>query len=98
MGEEDESVGFGGPEIEGDGADPLGIPLGQAEVGIRALKVDWVQGGYVFTLKHHFPLELHLGVYDAGQTGELQTDVVILVDHLEGEIGGGEKYNLWSFV
>lgn len=84
VGEQDESVGLGGPEVEGDRTHSLGVPLGEAEVGVRALEVDRVQGGHVLTLKHHVTLELHLGVYDAGQTGELQTDVVILVDHLEG--------------
>lgn len=98
VGEQDESVGFRGPEVKGDGAHSLGVPLGQAYVGLGGLEGDRVQRGHVLTLKHHIPLDLHLGVHDMRQTGELQTDVVILVDHLEGEIGGGEKYNLWSFV
>uniref|UniRef100_A0A8C7VY86 Uncharacterized protein n=1 Tax=Oncorhynchus mykiss TaxID=8022 RepID=A0A8C7VY86_ONCMY len=60
-----------GPEVKGDRTHSLGVPLGEAEVGVGALEVDRVQGGHVLTLKHHVTLELHLGVYDAGQTGEL---------------------------
>uniref|UniRef100_A0A3P8XRK9 Uncharacterized protein n=1 Tax=Esox lucius TaxID=8010 RepID=A0A3P8XRK9_ESOLU len=82
-----QSVGFGGPEVKRNGAHPLGVPLGQAEVGFWAFKVDGVQGGHILTLKHNVPLQLHLGVHDAGQAGEFQADVIVLIDHLVGTRG-----------
>ena len=82
VGEEDEAVGLGGAKVEGDGAHALGVPLGQADVGLGGLEGDGVQGGHVLALEDHVALDLHLGVHDAGQAGKLQTDVVVLVNHL----------------
>lgn len=82
MGEEDQPVGFRGAEVEGDGAHALGVPFWQGQVGFRGLKVDGVEGGNVFALEDHVTLELHLGVDNAGEAGELQADIVVLVHHL----------------
>lgn len=82
VGEEDQPVGFGGAEVEGDGAHALGVPLWKGQVGFGRLKVDGVQGGNVFTLENHVSLEFHLRVHDAGQPGQFQADIVVLVNHL----------------
>lgn len=82
MGEEDQPVGFRGAEVEGDGAHALGVPFWQGQVGFRGLEVDGVEGGNVFALEDHVTLELHLGVDNAGEAGELQADIVVLVHHL----------------
>lgn len=82
VGEEDQPVGFGGAEVEGDGAHPFGVPLGQGQVRIRRLKVDGVQRRNIFTLEGNVPLQFHLRVDDASQAGQLQTDVIVLVHHL----------------
>ncbi|CAG5928290.1 unnamed protein product [Menidia menidia] len=79
--EEDQPVGLGGAEVEGDGAHPFGVPFGQRKVGVRGLEVDGVQGGYVFTLENHVPLEFHLWVHYAGQAGQLQPDRCHCVSH-----------------
>jgi len=88
VGEEDESVGLGGAEVEGDGAHALGVPLGQADEGLGGLEGDGVQRGDVLASVGHLPLDLHLGVHDARQPGQLQADVVVLVHHLGGDGGG----------
>uniref|UniRef100_A0A672IYD1 Uncharacterized protein n=1 Tax=Salarias fasciatus TaxID=181472 RepID=A0A672IYD1_SALFA len=88
VGEEDEPVGLGGAEIEGDGAHALGVPLGQSQEGVRGLEVDGIQGGDVFALEDHVALKLHLGVDDASEAGQLQTDVVVFVHHLGKSITG----------
>ena len=87
MGEEDEAVRLGGAEVEGDGAHPLGVPLGQADEGLGGLEGDGVQGGHVLAAVRHLALDLHLGVHDAGQPGQLQADVVVLVHHLHADEG-----------
>uniref|UniRef100_A0A667X6P3 Uncharacterized protein n=1 Tax=Myripristis murdjan TaxID=586833 RepID=A0A667X6P3_9TELE len=38
MGEEDETIGLCGAEVEGDGSHPLGVPFGEADVGLWGLK------------------------------------------------------------
>lgn len=86
VGEEDQPVGLGGAEVEGDGAHALGVPFGQGQVGFRRLEVDGVQRGDIFTLEDHVALEFHLGVHNAGQAGQLQPDVVVLVHHLGEEM------------
>lgn len=80
--EEDQAIGLGGAEVKGDGAHALGVPLGQRQVGLGGLEVDRIKGGDVLALEHHVTLEFHLGVNDAGQAGQLQADVVVLVHHL----------------
>uniref|UniRef100_A0AAY5KAY6 Uncharacterized protein n=1 Tax=Esox lucius TaxID=8010 RepID=A0AAY5KAY6_ESOLU len=55
MGEQDETIGFRGPEVKGDRAHSLGVPLG-------------VQSGHILTLEHHVSLDLHLRVHNARQT------------------------------
>uniref|UniRef100_A0A3B3CPQ5 Uncharacterized protein n=1 Tax=Oryzias melastigma TaxID=30732 RepID=A0A3B3CPQ5_ORYME len=87
LGEEDQPVGFGGAEVERDGAHAFGVPLGQSQEGIGRLKVDGVQSGNVFTLEDNVALKLHLRVVDAGEPGELKPDVVVLIHHL-GRHGG----------
>ena len=85
LGKEDQAVGLGRAEVEGDGSHTLGVPLGQAEVGLGRLKGDGVQDGHVLALEHHVALHLHLGVHDASQTRQLQADVVVLIHHLTPE-------------
>lgn len=82
MGEEYQAVGFGGAEVEGDGAHALGVPFWQGQVGVRRLEVDWVKGGNIFALEYHVTLEFHLGVNNAGEPGQLQAYIVVLVHHL----------------
>lgn len=86
MGEEYQPVGFGGAEVKGDGAHTFGVPFWQGQVGVRVLKVDGVEGGNVFAFEDNVTLEFHLGVHDAGEAGQLQADIVVLVHHL------GKKY------
>uniref|UniRef100_A0A8C4I1Y3 Uncharacterized protein n=1 Tax=Dicentrarchus labrax TaxID=13489 RepID=A0A8C4I1Y3_DICLA len=50
MGEEDKAVGLGRAEIERDGSHPLGVPLGEADVGLGSLERNGVQGGHILTL------------------------------------------------
>lgn len=85
MGEEDQAIGLGGAEVEGDGAYTLGVPLWQCQVGLWRLEVDGVKRGNILTFKHNVALELHLGVDDAGQAGQFQSDVVVFVHHLVGK-------------
>uniref|UniRef100_A0A3Q2QAJ7 Uncharacterized protein n=1 Tax=Fundulus heteroclitus TaxID=8078 RepID=A0A3Q2QAJ7_FUNHE len=85
VGEEYQPVGLRGAEVKGDGADALGVPLGQGEKGVRGLEVDGVKCGNVLALEDHVSLEFHLGVKDASQARELQADVVVLVHHLRVE-------------
>uniref|UniRef100_A0A3Q1C5X5 Uncharacterized protein n=2 Tax=Amphiprion TaxID=80969 RepID=A0A3Q1C5X5_AMPOC len=66
--EQYQPVGFGGAEIEGDGAHAFGVPLRQGQVGIRCLKVDGVEGGNVLALEDHVTLEFHLGVHNTSKT------------------------------
>uniref|UniRef100_A0A8C6T1J7 Uncharacterized protein n=1 Tax=Neogobius melanostomus TaxID=47308 RepID=A0A8C6T1J7_9GOBI len=82
VGEQDQAVGLGGAKVKGDGAHALGVPLGQADVGLWRLERDGVQRGHVLTLVRHLPLDLHLGVHDSSQTGQLQADVIVFVHYL----------------
>lgn len=82
VGEEDQPVGFGGAEVEGDGAHTLGVPLGQRQEGVGGLEIDGVQGGDVLALEDHVALEFHLWVHNAGEARQLQADIVVLVHHL----------------
>ena len=82
MGEQDQPVGLGGAKVKGDGGHAFSVPLGQRQVGLGRLKGDGVEGGNVFTLKNYVSLEFHLGVHDAGQPGQFQADIIVLVDHL----------------
>lgn len=92
VGEEDQPVGFGGAEVEGDGADAFGVPLGQSQVRVRGLEVDGVEGRDVLALEDDVALELHLGVHDAGEARQLQADVVVLVHDL------GETHRGWRLT
>lgn len=83
VGEEYQPVWFRGAEVKGDGAHAFGVPFRQGQVGVRGLKVDGVEGGNVFALEDHVTLEFHLGIHDAGEAGQLQADIVVLVHHLE---------------
>lgn len=91
MGEEDETVGLGGAEVEGDGAHAFGVPLRQADVGLWRLKGDGVQGGHVLALKVGVTLDLHFGVGDPSQAGQLEPDVIVFVDNLC-------KTKHWGFI
>ncbi|KAL4630346.1 hypothetical protein GN956_G15754, partial [Arapaima gigas] len=70
VGEKDETIRFCRAEVERYGAHTLGVPLGEAEVGLRCLKRDRVQGGYILAFKHHVTLNLHLGIRNPGQPRE----------------------------
>ncbi|KAJ0061052.1 hypothetical protein NL108_005861, partial [Boleophthalmus pectinirostris] len=83
LGEEDESVGFGGTKVKGDGAHSFGVPLGKRQCGFWALEADGVQGGHVLTLEDDVPLKFHFGVHDASQARQFQADVIVLVHHLD---------------
>lgn len=67
MGEQNQAVGLGCAEVKGDGAHSLGVPLGQADVGLGGLKGDGVQSGHVLALVGHFTLNLHLWVHNPSQ-------------------------------
>lgn len=82
MCEEDKAIGLGRAEIKRDGSHPLGVPLGEADVGLGSLEGDGVQGGHVLTLVGHLPLDFHLWVHDSSQAGQLKSDVVVLIHHL----------------
>lgn len=82
MGEEYEAVRLCGAEIERDGSHPLGVPLGEADVGLRSLERNGVQGGHILTLVGNLTLDFHLGVHNSSQTGQLKTDVIIFIHHL----------------
>lgn len=83
MGEEDQAVGLRGAEIKGDGSRPLGVPLGEADEGLRGFERNGVQGGHVLTLVRNLTHDFHLEVHDPGQAGQLQANVVVLVHHLQ---------------
>lgn len=82
MGEEDEAVGLRCAEIERYGSHPLGVPLWEADVGLGSLERNGVQSGHILTLVGHLTLDFHLRVHNASQTGQLETDVIVLVHHL----------------
>uniref|UniRef100_A0A8C8YSF4 Uncharacterized protein n=1 Tax=Prolemur simus TaxID=1328070 RepID=A0A8C8YSF4_PROSS len=82
MSKEDQAIGLSGAEVEGDGAHTFSVPLGQADVSLRGLKVDGVQRSHILTLEHNFAIDFHLGVPNPGQARQLQTDVIILINNL----------------
>jgi len=92
VGEEDEAVGLGGAEIKRNGSHPLGVPFGEADVGLGCLKRNGVQSGHVLTLVGHLALDLHLGVQESSHSGQLEADVIVFIHHLR-QVGGG----LWLF-
>lgn len=82
MSEEDQAIWLGGTEVEGDGTHAFGVPFGQTYVSLWGLEVDRVQCGHILTLEYNFPVDFHLGIPNPGQTRQLQTDVIILVNNL----------------
>lgn len=82
MGEEDQAVGLRGAKVKGDGSRPLGVPLGEADEGFRGLKGNGVQSGHILTFVRNLTHDLHLRVHDPSQAGQLQANVIVLVDHL----------------
>lgn len=96
MGEEYQTVGFGGAEVKGDGAHALGVPFRQGQVGIRGLKVDGVEGGNIFALEGYVTLEFHLGVHNTGKAGQLQANVIVLVYHLGENTGVGDLWIIYA--
>lgn len=92
MGEEDQAIGFRGAEVKGDGSHALGVPLGEADEGFRGLEGDGVQRGHVLTLVRHLTLDFHLGVHDASEAGQLQSNVIVLVHHLQSDTDGIARY------
>uniref|UniRef100_A0A8C6NZV5 Uncharacterized protein n=1 Tax=Nothobranchius furzeri TaxID=105023 RepID=A0A8C6NZV5_NOTFU len=90
MSEQDESVGLGCTEIKRYGPHPLGVPLGETDVGLRSLKGNRVQCCHVLTPVGHLTLYLHLWVQEPSHPRQFQTDVIVLVHHLcwRGEVSG----------
>lgn len=82
MGEENEAVGLCCAEIERDGSHPFGVPLGEADVGLRSLERNRVQGGHILTLVGNLTLDFHLRIHNSSQAGQLKTDVIVLIHHL----------------
>lgn len=83
MAEEEKPVGLGGSEIKGDGAGLLGVPLGQGNVGLGRLKGDRIESGDILATEDQVTVDLHLRISLLGQAGQLQFEVIILVDHLQ---------------
>uniref|UniRef100_A0A3B4TVX3 Uncharacterized protein n=1 Tax=Seriola dumerili TaxID=41447 RepID=A0A3B4TVX3_SERDU len=92
VGEEYQPIGFGGAEVERNGAHAFGVPFRQSQVRVRGLEVDGVEGGDIFALEDNVALELHLGVHDTSEAGQLQADIIVLVHHL------GKKYKGWRIL
>lgn len=82
MGEEDQTVGLSCAEIERDGSHPFGIPLWEADVGLRSLKRNGVQSCHILTLVGHLTLDFHLRVHNASQAGQLKSNVIVFIHHL----------------
>ncbi|KAJ0066725.1 hypothetical protein NL108_002359, partial [Boleophthalmus pectinirostris] len=82
MAEEEQSVGLGGPEVKGDGAGLLGVPLVEDDVRLGGLKGDGVQGGHVLTFKSDSAMDFHFRITLFGQSGQLQPHVVVFVHNL----------------
>uniref|UniRef100_A0A8C2XDS8 Uncharacterized protein n=1 Tax=Cyclopterus lumpus TaxID=8103 RepID=A0A8C2XDS8_CYCLU len=61
----DEAVGLSCAEIKRDGSHPLGVPLWEADVGLRSLERNGVQSGHILTLVGHLTLDFHLRVHNA---------------------------------
>lgn len=83
--EEEEAVGLGGAEVKGDGARLLGVPLVEDDEGLWRLKRDGVQSGYVLALEGHGAVDLHLGIAQLGQPGQLKSHIVVFVHNLNWE-------------
>uniref|UniRef100_A0A8C9SG15 Uncharacterized protein n=1 Tax=Scleropages formosus TaxID=113540 RepID=A0A8C9SG15_SCLFO len=83
--EEQQAAGLRGAEVEGDGACLLGVPPGEGDVGLGGLEGDRVKGCDVLAAEHQVPVQADLGVSLDGQAGQLQLEVIVLVDHLRRE-------------
>ena len=79
---EEQAVGLGGAEVEGDGAGLFGVPLAEGDVGLRRLEGDGVQGGDILALEGHHPVHLHLHVSLLSQPGQLQPHIIVLIHNL----------------
>uniref|UniRef100_A0A8C8UJ92 Uncharacterized protein n=1 Tax=Peromyscus maniculatus bairdii TaxID=230844 RepID=A0A8C8UJ92_PERMB len=82
LAEEQQPIGLRGSEVQRDGACALGAPAGQGDKGLGTLKGHGVQGSHILTAKGQVPLQLHLRVPFLSQAGQLQLEVIVLVDHL----------------
>lgn len=85
MAEKEKAVGLSGAEVKRDGACLLGIPLVEDDKRLRRLKRDGVQSGHVLTLKGNSAMDLHLGITQLGQPGQLKPHIVVFVNHLNTE-------------
>lgn len=83
MAEQQEATGLRCAEVEGDGACLLSVPLGQGDEGLRGLEGDWVQGRNILAAEHQVTIQSDFGISLDGQAGELQLEIIVLVDHLE---------------
>ncbi|KAJ0005079.1 hypothetical protein NQD34_011293, partial [Periophthalmus magnuspinnatus] len=82
MAEEEQSVRLGGPEVKGDRAGLLGVPLVEDDVRLGGLKGDGVEGCHVLAFKSYGAVDFHLRIALFGQTGQLQPHVVVFVHNL----------------
>uniref|UniRef100_A0A3Q3F696 Uncharacterized protein n=1 Tax=Labrus bergylta TaxID=56723 RepID=A0A3Q3F696_9LABR len=80
--EEQEAIRLCGAEVKGDGARLLGVPLVQDNEGLRCLECDGIQSGHVLTLESHSAMDLHLGITQFGQPGQLKSHIVVFVHNL----------------
>uniref|UniRef100_A0A3Q3WFV3 Secreted protein n=1 Tax=Mola mola TaxID=94237 RepID=A0A3Q3WFV3_MOLML len=55
--EQQEPAGLRCAKVKGDGACPLGVPLGQGDVRLRGLKGDGVQGRNVLAAEHQVAIQ-----------------------------------------
>ena len=84
LAEQQQAAGLGGAEVEGDGAGPLGAPAGQRQVGGGRVERHGLRGRHVVAAESQVAVDAHLGVALLGEARQLQPELVVLVDHLEG--------------
>ncbi len=82
MAEEEKAVGLCGAEVEGDGACFLSVPLVEDDKRLWRLECDGVQSGHVLALEGHSAMDLHLGITQLGQPGQLKSHVIVFVHNL----------------
>lgn len=81
--EEQQAAGLRGAKVEGYGAGSLGVPPGQCQEGGRRVKGDGLQGLHLLTPEHQVAVDGDPGVMLLRQPGQLQTELIVLVNNLE---------------
>lgn len=82
MAEQEKAVGLCGAEVKGDGARLLSVPLVKDYERLWCLERDRVQSGHILALEGHSAVDLHLGIAQLGQSGQLQSHVIVFVYNL----------------